>query len=73
MPSTTAAPPRRWLDRHEAADYLGVSLRWMKRSIDEGRLPRHKMGRLVRFDVRDLDAFIEAGRIEADTHSGARG
>jgi excisionase family DNA binding protein len=48
----------------EAAAYLNVSERYMRRLVTERRIPYFKVGRLLRFLAEDLDAFFEAGRIE---------
>lgn len=53
------------LDRAAAARYLNVTERWIARALTEGRIPKVKLGLLVRIDKRDLDAFIEAARREA--------
>jgi excisionase family DNA binding protein len=47
-----------------AAEYLGVSVRSVWRLVDAGRLrPVRLPGlRCVAFDVRELDALIEASR-----------
>ncbi len=52
------------LTRAEAAEYLNVSPRWIKRAIEERRLPYLKLGRLVRFDLDDLDRWLDAQRVE---------
>lgn len=48
----------------EAAERLGVSPRFVRRLVAERRIPYLKLGRHVRFDPADLDAFLAAGRIE---------
>ena len=48
----------------EAAAYLNVAERYMRRLVTDRRLPYFKVGRLLRFSAEDLDAFLEAGRIE---------
>ncbi len=48
------------LDLAEAAEYLGVSLRWMRRVMAERRLPTVKLGRRVKISKASLDGFIEA-------------
>lgn len=63
---TTNPLTRTWLDTVEAARFLGAAkdtlLTWRQR----GRGPRfHKIGRRVRYDVRDLEAFIAAGAVGA--------
>jgi excisionase family DNA binding protein len=51
----------------EAAAYLNVAERYMRRLVTDRRLPYFKVGRLLRFSAEDLDAFLEAGRIEPIT------
>jgi excisionase family DNA binding protein len=58
--------PGRLLDIEQAAEYLGVEERWLKRDrSDYLRIPYHRVGRLVRYDPRDLDAYLAANRVEA--------
>lgn len=47
-----------------AAKRLGVTPRTIYRFIDEGLLPAYKMGRVLRMKQSDVDAFIEAARVE---------
>jgi excisionase family DNA binding protein len=49
----------------QAAERLGTSVRFIRRLRTEGRIPIVKLGKHVRIDSLDLDAFIEAGRQEA--------
>jgi excisionase family DNA binding protein len=60
------APENRhlYLDVNTSAEYIGVSTRWMRRCVERRLIPFHKVGRLVRFDRRDLDAFLAQGRVE---------
>ena len=50
------------LNPTQAATYLGTSERHLRRLWQERRLPAIKIGRRVRFALRDLDEFIEANR-----------
>jgi excisionase family DNA binding protein len=50
----------------EAAERLGVSPRFIRRLVAERRIPYLKLGRHVRFDPADLDAFLIAGRVEPE-------
>ena len=59
------------LSPQEAADQLGTSLRFVRRLIFERRIPYTKLGRHIRISASDLDAFIAAGRIEAQTASSS--
>jgi excisionase family DNA binding protein len=42
----------------EAAAYLNQTEKWVRRHLEEGDLPRTKMGRLVRFRKSHLDKWI---------------
>lgn len=54
------------LTLEEAAAYLAVEVGYLRRLLREGRLPYTKpFGRYVRVARADLDAAIEAGRVEA--------
>lgn len=53
------------LNKEELAAALGVTTRWVRRALDEGRLPYIKVGRLVRFRLSDVEAYIEANVIPA--------
>ena len=38
--------------------------RFVRRLVDERRIPFHKIGKYVRFDPADIDRFVMDGRIE---------
>ena len=64
-PSAPSAPGQaRPLTLPEAATYLNVTERYMRRLVTERRIPYFKVGRLLRFSTEDLDDFLEASRIE---------
>jgi excisionase family DNA binding protein len=48
----------------EAAEYLGRNVHYVRRLVARRELPFIKVGHLLRFDVRDLDAHFAAGRVE---------
>lgn len=50
----------------QAAEYLTVRESFVRRLIHEKRIPTVHLGRLVRLQTVDLDAFIAAGREEAN-------
>lgn len=60
MTETTQRRPL--LDVTGAADYLTTSTHFVRRLVRERRVAFVKVGRHVRFDPDDLDAFIERGR-----------
>jgi excisionase family DNA binding protein len=56
----------RFVDAAGAAAYLGLAERTLRRWAYENRIPFYKFGpQTLRFDIADLDAFAEAGRVEA--------
>jgi excisionase family DNA binding protein len=50
----------------QAAERLGTKPRFIRRLIAERRIPFVKLGAHVRIDTTDLDAFVQAGRVDAD-------
>jgi len=48
----------------DLASQLGVSVRHIRRLVSERRIPFHKWGRLLRFDVDEVVAWLDA------VHSG---
>jgi len=47
----------------QAADALNTTPRFVRRLIAERRICFHHLGRHVRIAERDLEAFVEAGRV----------
>ena len=48
-----------WLTADEAASYLGLpSRRALYMAIRRGQVPVHRLGRRMRFDVRELDESL---------------
>jgi excisionase family DNA binding protein len=54
-----------------AAEYLNTSERFIRRLIAERRIPFHHVGRHVRIAVVDLEAFVQAGRVECGDDADA--
>lgn len=54
----------KYLTVGEAAMYLNTSVRFIRRLIAERRIAFHKVGAHVRLALADLDAFVQAGRVE---------
>jgi excisionase family DNA binding protein len=46
----------------ETAEILNVSTRTVRRLIDSGALPVHRLGRLIRISDADIAAFLAANR-----------
>jgi len=63
---------KKYLTVDEAAEYLGTGVRFVRRIIAERRIPFHKVGKYVRLKIDDLEAFAEAGRVEAFDRSAVK-
>lgn len=50
---------RRWLSLTEAADYVGLSTKTLRRRIADGSLTGYRAGpRQIRVDVEELDGLL---------------
>ena len=58
--------PRPMLDVEALAQRLGVNVRFIRRLVDERRIPFYKVGKLVRFDPDEISRWIAARRVAAD-------
>ena len=56
---------KRLLDIDDAADYLNVSPRFIRRLIAQRRINYLKIGKFVRFDQDELDDWVQAQRVDA--------
>lgn len=62
----------RLVDEHEAADILGLSARTLREWRRSGTGPRFvKLGRSVRYEPAELDAFIAANRATSTAAAGS--
>jgi excisionase family DNA binding protein len=50
------------LDIETAAQQLGVSVKTIRRLVQEKELPAYRIGRQLRFKPEELDAFLEENR-----------
>ena len=53
----------RLIDINAAAERLGVTPRFIRRLVAERRVPYLKVGKFVRFDPTELDAWLDQHRI----------
>jgi excisionase family DNA binding protein len=58
----TSNKPVRLLTPKEAADFLSVSARTIKRLVSEGSLPAVRIRNSMRFKLRDIEQYIERSR-----------
>ena len=59
--------PQRLMSVLAAAEYLGVSRATVERLVYRGELPIVKIGRSTRYDIEDLDCYIQDNRAIAAT------
>jgi len=51
----------RWLSVEEIAAHLGVNRDTIYKWIDRKKMPAHKVGRLWKFLVSEIDAWVKRG------------
>jgi excisionase family DNA binding protein len=51
--------------RQAVAERPWLTERWLRRLVYERRVPFHKVGGRLLFDLEDLDKLAESGRVEA--------
>ena len=52
----------RWLSLEEIAKHVGCSKDTIRAWIKKGTVPYHKVGRLYKFKISEVDAWIESGQ-----------
>lgn len=52
----------RWLSVDEIAEHLGVKRDTIYKWINRKDLPAHKVGRLWKFKIKDVDKWVRAER-----------
>lgn len=61
-----------WLNTKQAARRLGIAPSTLYRLIDSGELPAYRLGRVIRLQQAEVDAFIESARIQPGTLDAVR-
>ena len=59
--------PERWHSLEEIAEYLGVSQDTIHRWIRTKNMPAHKVGRLWKFDVSEVNNWVKSGKAGENT------
>jgi excisionase family DNA binding protein len=65
-PAVPFAGRSRLLDIDAVAELLSTSVRHVRRLVQERRIPVVRVGRLIRFDPVDLDAWLDEHRSSAE-------
>mgnify|MGYP003471656829 CR=1 FL=1 len=66
---SSADLPGELLTVDDAAQRIGMSVRYIRRLIAERRIPFYRLGRAVRVDPVDLATHVRDGRVEPITVS----
>ncbi len=54
--------PERWYSLEEIAEHIGVSQDTIHRWIRTKQMPAHKVGRLWKFDVDEVNDWVKSGK-----------
>lgn len=65
---TTTEP---WVSVEDVAKHLGVARDSVYRWIESRGLPAHKVGRIWKFKLSQVDTWVEAGGAKAHEQEGA--
>lgn len=53
--------PEPWMGTKEIAEHLGVTVVTVRKWITSGKIPCHRVGKLWRFKVSEVDKWIKLG------------
>jgi excisionase family DNA binding protein len=60
---------RRLIDVNQMADYTGLAVKTIYSMVSKRRIPFVKLGRLTKFDVREVDTWIKKNAVKAQAPS----
>lgn len=69
---TVSPIKQKLISKREAAQYLGISIRFLCALLSERAITCIRLGGRVLFDPSDLDAFIDSQKIKAQGWKGSR-
>ncbi len=73
MESKKPAEPERWLSLKEISKHIGCSKDTIRNWIKKEAIPYHKLGRLYKFRLSEVDFWIESGAsAQADETGGKK-
>jgi excisionase family DNA binding protein len=52
----------KWSSLEEVANYIGVNKDTIRNWIRKGKIPAHKIGKLWKFRLSEVDAWVESGK-----------
>lgn len=64
MNGPQGAPDKTWLTPDELCAYLAMPKATLYTWVSLGKIPAHKLGRLLRFKKEEIDELMETNRVE---------
>lgn len=64
------SPETRWYSVNEVASHLGVATDTIYRWIERKKLPAHRVGRLWKFKLSEVDAWVRSGGADETEETG---
>ena len=64
------SPEARWYSVSEVASHLGVAIDTIYRWIERKKLPAHRVGRLWKFKLSEVDAWVRSGGADKTRETG---
>lgn len=64
------ATRKKWLTTDEVMDVLQCSRRHVQHLRDSGRLPYRQNGRTIRYDIDEVESYLNRGKVNADAEGG---
>jgi len=61
-------PAEPWVGVEDVARHLGISTDTVYRWIESKSLPAHKLGRLWKFKLSDIDEWVRSGGATGEAH-----
>ena len=52
----------RWVSINEISDHLGVKKDTIYKWVAKKRMPAHKVGRLLKFQIKEVDKWVRTGK-----------
>lgn len=59
------ATRKKWLTTDEVMDILQCSRRHVQHLRDSGRLPYRQSGRTIRYDIDEVEAYLNRGKVNS--------
>ncbi|PIU01296.1 MAG: hypothetical protein COT74_01990 [Bdellovibrionales bacterium CG10_big_fil_rev_8_21_14_0_10_45_34] len=53
--------PTSWLSVEQLAEYLSISKETVYRWLEKGTVPAHRVGKLWRFQTKEIDEWVKCG------------